>query len=233
MKTTCFFLSWAEPARDCRHLVPGPGACCRARRSHRPAAEAAPGSAPALLPQPPRAPAAVAEAPRPVPNKGDTAWMMVATILVILMVLPGLAPVLWRPGAQQEHAVRARRSWSRSADHGAVVHLWLQPGVHRRQRFIGGFDRLFMKGIWDNAVGTFANAATFSKGVVIPEISFAAFQATFAGITCALIVGAFAERIKFSAVLLFMVLWFTFSYLPVAHMVVLMGPDAYTAGRAE
>ena len=81
-----------------------------------------------------------------------------------------------------------------------------------------------------NAAGTFANAATFSKGVVIPEVVFAAFQATFAGITCALIVGAFAERIKFSAVMLFMVLWFTFSYLPIAHMVWFWaGPDAYTS----
>jgi Amt family ammonium transporter len=96
--------------------------------------------------------------------------------------------------------------------------------------FFGGFDRVMLGGIWDNAAGTFANAATFSKGVVIPEIVFAAFQATFAGITCALIVGAFAERAKFSGVLLFMVLWFTFSYLPVAHMVWFwMGPDAYTA----
>jgi Amt family ammonium transporter len=87
-----------------------------------------------------------------------------------------------------------------------------------------------MKGIWDNVAGTFANAATFSKGVVIPEITFAAFQATFAGITCALIVGAFAERIKFTAVLAFMVLWFTFSYLPIAHMVWFwMGPDAYAS----
>jgi Amt family ammonium transporter len=95
--------------------------------------------------------------------------------------------------------------------------------------FFGGFDRLFMSGIWDNAAGTFANAATFSKGVYIPEIVFAAFQATFAGITCALIVGAFAERMKFSAVLMFMALWFTFSYAPIAHMVWFwMGPDAYT-----
>ena len=71
--------------------------------------------------------------------------------------------------------------------------------------------------------------ATFSKGVVIPEIVFVAFQATFAAITCGLIVGAFAERIKFSAVLLFVTLWFTFSYAPIAHMVwYWMGPDAYT-----
>ena len=87
-----------------------------------------------------------------------------------------------------------------------------------------------MKGIWDNVAGTFAPGATFSKGVYIPEIVFAAFQATFAGITCCLIVGAFAERIKFSAVLLFMVLWFTFSYTPMAHMVWFwMGPDAYAS----
>jgi Amt family ammonium transporter len=96
--------------------------------------------------------------------------------------------------------------------------------------FFGGFDRVMMKGIWDNAAGTFAPAATFSKGVYIPEIVFAAFQASFAGITCALIVGSFAERIKFSAVLLFSALWFTFSYAPIAHMVWFwMGPDAYSS----
>ena len=89
-----------------------------------------------------------------------------------------------------------------------------------------------MKGIWDNTAGTFTNAATFSKGVYIPEIVFAAFQATFAGITCALIVGSFAERMKFSAVLAFMVVWFTFSYAPMAHMVWFwMGPDAYTSAE--
>jgi len=95
--------------------------------------------------------------------------------------------------------------------------------------FIGGFDRLFLKGIFDPIKGEFAMGATFSKGVVIPEIVFVAFQATFAAITCGLIVGAFAERIKFSAVLLFMAIWFTFSYAPIAHMVWFwMGPDAYT-----
>jgi Amt family ammonium transporter len=98
--------------------------------------------------------------------------------------------------------------------------------------FIGGFDRLFLKGIFDPATGAFTNAATFSKGVVIPELLFVAFQATFAAITCGLIVGAFAERAKFSAVLVFMVLWFTFAYLPIAHMVWFwMGPDAYTAAN--
>ncbi len=194
-----------------------------------PAAEAAP-AAPAAAPAA-AAPAAAAEAPAPVPNKGDTAWMMVATILVILMVLPGLA--LFYGGL-----VRSKNMLSVlmqvMVTFSLIVVLWFIYGYSlaftEGNAFIGGFDRLFMKGIWDNAAGTFANAATFSKGVVIPEISFAAFQATFAGITCALIVGAFAERIKFSAVLLFMVLWFTFSYLPVAHMVWFwMGPDAYTA----
>ena len=193
-----------------------------------PAAEAAP-AAPAAAPAA-AAPAAAAEAPAPVPNKGDTAWMMVATILVILMVLPGLA--LFYGGL-----VRSKNMLSVlmqvMVTFSLITVLWFIYGYSlaftEGNAFIGGFDRLFMKGIWDNAAGTFANAATFSKGVVIPEISFAAFQATFAGITCALIVGAFAERIKFSAVLLFMVLWFTFSYLPVAPTVWFwMGPDAYT-----
>jgi len=94
--------------------------------------------------------------------------------------------------------------------------------------FFGGLDRLFMKGMTPDSPG-----ATFSKGVVIPEMLFACFQASFAGITCALIVGSFAERIKFSAVVLFMVLWFTFSYVPMAHMVWFWpGPDAFTDATA-
>ena len=174
--------------------------------------------------------AADAAAPALVPNKGDTAWMMVSTILVILMVVPGLA--LFYGGL-----VRSKNMLSVlmqiMVTFSMIVVLWFIYGYSlaftEGSAFIGGFDRLFMKGIWDNTAGTFANAATFSKGVVIPEIVFAAFQATFAGITCCLIVGAFAERIKFSAVLLFMVIWFTFSYAPIAHMVWFwMGPDAYT-----
>jgi Amt family ammonium transporter len=94
---------------------------------------------------------------------------------------------------------------------------------------IGGLDRLFLKGTFDGAKGEFSMAATFSKGVVLPELLFVAFQATFAAITCCLILGAFAERAKFAAVLLFVVLWFTFAYLPIAHMVWFWaGPDAYT-----
>ena len=99
--------------------------------------------------------------------------------------------------------------------------------------FIGGFDRIMLKGIFDPVTGAVANAATFSKGVVVPEFAFVVFQATFAAITVSLIVGAFAERMKFSAVMLFSALWFTFSYLPIAHMVWFwMGPDAYTDAAA-
>jgi Amt family ammonium transporter len=94
--------------------------------------------------------------------------------------------------------------------------------------FFGGFDRLFLAGLTPEAMG-----ATFSKGVVIPEFAFFSFQGAFATITCCLIIGAFAERAKFSAVLLFVVLWFTFSYLPIAHMVWFWpGPDAYTDAAA-
>jgi len=175
--------------------------------------------------------AAAAAAPAPVPNKGDNAWMMVSTILVILMVIPGLA--LFYGGL-----VRSKNMLSVlmqvMVTFSMIVVLWFIYGYSlaftEGNAFFGGFDRLFMAGVWDNAAGTFANGATFSKGVVIPEIIFAAFQATFAGITGALIVGAFAERMKFSAVLMFMVIWFTFSYAPIAHMVWFwMGPDAYTA----
>jgi ammonium transporter, Amt family len=95
--------------------------------------------------------------------------------------------------------------------------------------FFGGFDRLFLKGTFDPAKGEFAMAATFSKATPIPELLFVAFQATFAAITACLILGAFAERAKFAGVLVFVVIWFTFAYLPVAHMVWFwMGPDAYT-----
>ena len=194
-----------------------------------PAPAAAAAAAPAAVPAATAAPAAA-----PVPDKGDTAWMMVATLLVIMMAVPGLA--LFYGGL-----VRSKNMLSVlmqvMVTFSLIVVLWFIYGYSiaftEGGAFFGGFDRLFMNGVWDNAAGTFANAATFSKGVVIPEIVFAAFQATFAGITCALIVGAFAERIKFSAVMVFMLIWFTFSYLPVAHMVWFwMGPDAYSSAEA-
>ncbi|KTT15401.1 ammonia channel protein [Pseudacidovorax intermedius] len=157
--------------------------------------------------------------------------MLVSTLLVILMTIPGLA--LFYGGL-----VRSKNMLSVLMQvfvtFSLIVVLWCIYGYSlaftEGNAFIGGFDRLFMKGIFDPATGAFAPGATFSKGVYIPELLFAAFQATFAGITCCLIVGAFAERAKFSGVLVFMVIWFTFSYTPLAHMVWFwMGPDAYTA----
>ena len=174
--------------------------------------------------------AAAPAAPTPPKfDKGDNAWMMVATLLVILMTVPGLA--LFYGGL-----VRAKNMLSVLMQvlvtFSLIVVLWVIYGYSlaftEGGSLIGGLDRLMLKGIWDPVAGSFAPAATFSKGVYIPELLFAAFQATFAGITCCLIVGAFAERIKFSAVLAFSALWFTFSYLPIAHMVWFwMGPDAY------
>ena len=196
------------------------------------ATEAAPAAAaPATPAADASAPAAPAAAPAPVPNKGDTTWMLVSTALVIMMSIPGLA--LFYGGL-----VRSKNMLSVlmqvMVTFSLIVVLWFIYGYSlaftEGNSFFGGFDRFLMKGIWDNVAGTFANGATFSKGVYIPELVFAAFQATFAAITCCLIVGSFAERMKFSAVLLFMVLWFTFSYAPIAHMVWFwMGPDAYSS----
>ncbi len=175
--------------------------------------------------------AEAAPAAAPTPNKGDVAWLLVSTLLVIMMAIPGLA--LFYGGL-----VRSKNMLSVLMQvfvtFSMICVLWVVYGYSlaftEGNAFIGGFDRLFLKGVFDPATGAFAMGATFSKGVVIPEIVFVAFQATFAAITCGLIVGAFAERIKFSAVLMFMALWFTFSYAPVAHMVWFwMGPDAYTA----
>ena len=201
-----------------------------------PAATAAVAAAPeaaasAVAAAAPAAADAASAAPAPVPNKGDTAWMMVSTLLVILMTVPGLA--LFYGGL-----VRTKNMLSVLMQvfvgFSLIVVLWVIYGYSlaftEGNAFIGGLDRLLLKGTWDNVAGTFSNAATFSKGVYIPELVYAAFQATFAGITGCLIIGAFAERAKFSAVLLFLALWFTFSYLPIAHMVWFWaGPDAYTA----
>ena len=185
------------------------------------------------------APTAAAEAvavaaPAPTPNKGDTSWMLVSTLLVILMAIPGLA--LFYGGL-----VRSKNMLSVLMQvfsiFALIVVLWAIYGYSlaftQGNAFIGGFDRLFLKGVFDPVTGAVANAATFSKGVVIPEFTFVAFQATFAAITVALIVGSFAERMKFSAVLLFSALWFTFAYLPIAHMVWFWpGPDAFTSADA-
>ncbi|MEO7741769.1 MAG: ammonium transporter [Usitatibacter sp.] len=192
-----------------------------------PAAEA-PAPAPATA-----TPAAAAPAATPAPNKGDVAWMLTCTALVLLMSVPALA--LFYGGM-----VRSKNMLSMLMQvfvvFSLITVLWCVYGYSlaftEGNAYFGGLDRLFLKGTFDSAKGEFAMAATFSKGVVIPELLFVAFQATFAAITCCLILGAFAERAKFSAVLLFIVLWFTFSYAPIAHMVWFWpGPDAYTAAN--
>ena len=191
-------------------------------------AEAAPAAAAAAAPAA-AAPAAATAAPAPVPNKGDTAWMIVATVLVILMTIPGLA--LFYGGL-----VRTKNMLSVLMQvfvtFCLISLLWVFYGYSiaftEGNAFFGGFSRLFLAGM--NADST---AATFSKGVVIPEYIYVVFQLTFAAITPCLIVGAFAERVKFSAVLLFLAIWFTFAYLPIAHMVWFWsGPDAFTDAAA-
>jgi len=192
---------------------------------------------PAATPDKPAAAQAKAEeakpaaaAPTPTPNKGDVAWMLTSTALVLMMSVPALA--LFYGGM-----VRSKNALSMLMQvfvvFSLVTVLWCIYGYSlaftEGNAYFGGLDRLFLKGTFDSAKGEFANAATFSKGVVIPELVYVAFQATFAAITCCLILGAIAERAKFSAVLAFIVLWFTFSYAPIAHMVWFwMGPDAYT-----
>jgi Amt family ammonium transporter len=197
------------------------------------AASAPTAAASAAAPAASEAAPAASAAPAAVPNKGDVSWMLVSTALVIMMSIPGLA--LFYGGL-----VRSKNMLSVLMQvfvtFSMITVLWVIYGYSlaftEGNAFIGGFDRLFLKGVFSpNATGgEFSTVATFSKGVVLPEIVFVVFQATFAAITCCLIVGAFAERIKFSAVLLFMVLWFTFSYAPIAHMVwYWAGPDAYTS----
>ena len=162
------------------------------------------------------APAAEAAAAAPVIDKGDVAWMMTSSLLVLFMLIPGLA--LFYGGL-----VRAKNMLSvlmQCTVIGAVVMIvWIVWGYSMAfgggtSPFWGGFGKLFLAGVTLDST-----AATFSDGVVLPEYVFIVFQMTFAAITPALIIGAFAERIKFSAVILFVILWVTFVYFPVAHMV--------------
>lgn len=193
-------------------------------------AATAPAAAPAVAPAATTAAVPEAVAPAaPVPEKGDTAWLIAATLLVVMMAAPGL-------GLFYGGMVRSKNMLSILMQSLVVFCflgvLWAVYGYSlaftEGNAFIGGFDKLFLKGVTPDSV-----AATFSKGVVIPEYVYIAFQLTFAAITPALIIGGFAERVKFSAVLAFMALWFTFSYIPMAHMVwYWSGPDAYTTQAA-
>ena len=174
-------------------------------------------------------PALAQGAAAPVPNKGDTAWMIVATLLVVMMAAPGL-------GLFYGGMVRAKNMLSVLMQTLVIFCLlgvlWAVYGYSvaftEGNAFFGGLSKMFLAGVTPDST-----AGTFSKGVVIPEFIYVSFQLTFAAITPALIIGGIAERAKFSAVLAFMVLWFTFSYLPIAHMVwYWAGPDAYTSAAA-
>ena len=168
------------------------------------ATDAAASAAPAVA-------AAAAAAPAPRIDSGDTAWMLTSTLLVILMTVPGLALFYGGRG-------RAKNMLSVLVQvfviFALISLLWALYGYSLafsgEGRFFGGFDKLFLKGVTPDTFGALAT---------IPEYVFLAFQGTFAAITVALIVGAFAERARFSAVLLFAVLWFSFSYVPMAHIV--------------
>jgi ammonium transporter, Amt family len=210
--------------------APAPAAEPKPAEAAAPAADIKPAeaAAPAEAKPAEAKPAEAAPAPAP-PNKGDTAWMITATAFVILMTIPGLA--LFYGGM-----VRTKNMLSMLmqvfATFSLLSVLWVIYGYSlaftEGGSFFGGFGRLFLNGVTPDST-----AATFSKGVYIPEYIYIAFQCTFAAITPCLILGAFADRVKFSAVLWFMVLWFTFSYLPIAHMVwYWAGPDAYTSAEA-
>src|SRR6202165_4875239 len=166
----------------------------------------------------------------PVPNKGDAAWMLTATALVLLMSVPAL-------GLFYGGLVRTKNMLSVLmqvfVSFALITVLWCIYGYSlaftQGNPIIGGFSRLFLEGTFDSATQSFSMAATFSKNTPLYELVYVAFQATFAAITCCLILGSLVERVKFSAILLFLALCFTFSSLPVAHMVWFWaGPDAYT-----
>jgi Amt family ammonium transporter len=210
------FGGFSAMAQDAAKPVDAPAATAADAAAAPAVAPAADAAAPAAAEAAPAAAeAAPAEAVKETVDKGDVTWMMISTILVLLMVVPGLA--LFYGGL-----VRSKNMLSVLMQvmvvFSLIAVLWAVYGYSvafgGEGLIYGNFDKLFLKGVTTDSL-----AATFTAGVMIPEFIFIAFQCTFAGITCALIVGSFAERIKFGSVLLFCAIWFTFSYLPIAHMV--------------
>lgn len=165
---------------------------------------------------------AAAAAAAPVVDKGDVAWMLTSTLLVLFMTVPGLA--LFYGGLVRSKNILSILMQVMTV-FSMIVVLWVIYGYslafNGGNAFIGNFDKLFLKGVTKDTL-----SATFTAGVSLPEYVFVVFQSTFAGITGALIIGSFAERMRFRAVLVFCALWFTFAYLPIAHMV-WYGPDGY------
>ncbi|ARP95492.1 ammonium transporter [Bordetella genomosp. 13] len=147
-------------------------------------------------------------------DKADISWLLVSTLLVLMMAVPGLA--LFYGGLVRSKNVLSVLMQVLCTFALGIV-LWFIYGYSlaftEGNAFFGGFSRVFFSGMFTPADGTYAMSATLT------ELLFASFQATFAGITCALIVGSFAERARFSAVLVFTAIWFTFAYVPIAHMV--------------
>ncbi|WP_095949829.1 ammonium transporter [Variovorax boronicumulans] len=192
-------------------LAQAPAATPEAPAASAPAAPAAAAPAAAAPAAAEAAPAAPAAAPAPKVDSGDTAWMLTSTLLVILMTIPGLALFYGGLGRSKNMLSVLMQVF---VIFSLISLLWAIYGYSLAftgdGNFFGSFDKIFMKGITQE---------TFGALTTIPEYVFFAFQGTFAAITVALIVGAFAERAKFSAVLLFSVIWFTFSYVPMAHIV--------------
>ncbi len=200
MAAPAFAQEAAPPAAEAAAAVPAP-------------AEAAPAPAPEAA-----APAVAEEAPPPEPNKGDTTWMLVSTVLVMLMIIPGLA-LFYGGLVRQKNMLSMLMQVSTVTVVGMIT--WILWGYSlsftdggAANKFIGGLSKLGLAG-----VGVGSNVETFSVGVVIPELTFVAFQMTFACITAALVLGGLAERIKFSATVLFAVIWPIVVYYPMAHMV--------------
>lgn len=173
------------------------------------------------------------EAPAPTIDKGDVAWMMTATVLVVAMIIPGLG-LFYGGLVRAKNMLSVLMQVSTVAAIGFVCYaLWgyslaFTDTEFLGNQFIGGLDRLFLNGITADST-----AATFTDGVVIPEYVFIAFQSTFAAITAALVVGGFAERMRFSAVVVFAVLWPLLSYYPIAHMVWWAGGYLFDMGALD
>jgi Amt family ammonium transporter len=209
----------AAPAASAAPAAPAPPAgAAKAAPAEAAPVEVAPVEA-APVEAAPDETAAAEEAPAPTPEKGDVAWMMTATALVLAMIIPGLG-LFYGGLVRAKNMLSVLMQVTTCAIIGLITwafwgySLSFTDGFPGLGQFLGGASRFFLAGVTKDS-----NVATFSDGVVIPEFVFIAFQATFAAITAALVLGSVAERMKFSHVIIFSVLWPLLSYYPIAHMV--------------